>query len=76
MENRTGMTRPWKSRGSPVGGCLVMPLQGAIIDLPPVNLRFMELASVRASILLPALCCVVIAASGLWVSRTARRVVA
>lgn len=38
-----------------------------------VNFGFMELASVRASFLLPALCFVEIAAYGLWVSRTARR---
>lgn len=58
------------------GGCLMPPLQGAIIDLPPVNLGFMELASVRASFLLPALCFVVIAGYGLWVGRTARRAAA
>ena len=49
------------------GGCLMPPLQGAIIDLPPVNLGFMELASVRASFFLPAICFVVIAGYGLWV---------
>lgn len=49
------------------GGCLMPPLQAAIIDLPPVNLGFMELASVRASFFLPALCFVVIAVYGLWV---------
>lgn len=51
------------------GGCLMPPLQGAIIDLPPVDLGFMELASVRASFLLPAICFVVIAAYGLWVMK-------
>ncbi len=49
------------------GGCLMPPLQAAIIDLPPVNLGFIELASVRASFFLPALCFVVIAGYGLWV---------
>jgi len=49
------------------GGCLMPPLQGAIIDLPPVNLGFIELASVRASFFLPALCFVVIAFYGMWV---------
>ena len=49
------------------GGCLMPPLQGAIIDLPPVDLGFIELASVRASFFLPAFCFVVIAWYGLWV---------
>jgi fucose permease len=51
------------------GGCLMPPLQGAIIDLPPVNLGFIELASVRASFFLPAICFVVIAAYGFWVMK-------
>ena len=46
------------------GGCLMPPLQGAIIDLPPFDLGFMELASVRASFLLPLLCFAVIAHYG------------
>lgn len=49
------------------GGCLMPPLQAAIIDLPPINLGFMELASVRASFMLPAICFAVIAAYGIWV---------
>lgn len=49
------------------GGCLMPPLQAAIIDLPPINLGFMELASVRASFVLPAICFAVIAAYGIWV---------
>lgn len=48
------------------GGCLMPPLQGAIIDLPPVNLGFMELASVRASFALPLVCFAVIAFYGFW----------
>jgi fucose permease len=58
------------------GGCVMPSIQGAIIDLPPVNLGFVELASVRASFLLPALCFVVIALYGMWVSRTARKAAA
>lgn len=48
------------------GGCLMPPLQGAIIDLPPVNIGFMELASVRASFALPLVCFAVIAFYGFW----------
>jgi FHS family L-fucose permease-like MFS transporter len=48
------------------GGCVLPTLQGAIIDLPPVNIGFMELASVRASFLLPMFCFVVIAIYGFW----------
>ena len=47
------------------GGCLMPPMQAAIIDLPPIDLGFMELASVRASFVLPLLCFVVIALYGL-----------
>jgi fucose permease len=47
------------------GGCLMPPMQAAIIDLPPIDLGFMELASVRASFFLPLLCFVVIALYGL-----------
>ncbi len=46
------------------GGCLMPPLQGSIIDLPPIDMGFMELASVRASFLLPLFCFVVIALYG------------
>jgi fucose permease len=53
------------------GGCLMPPLQAAIIDLPPINLGFMELASVRASFALPLVCFAVIAFYGFW-SRRAR----
>ncbi len=47
------------------GGCLMPPMQAAIIDLPPIDLGFMELASVRASFVLPLLCFLVIAIYGL-----------
>ena len=46
------------------GGCLMPPLQGAIIDMPPIDLGFMELASVRASFALPLICFAVIAIYG------------
>jgi len=51
------------------GGCLMPPMQGAIIDLPPINLGFMELASVRASFVLPMICFAVIAVYGYWSRR-------
>lgn len=46
------------------GGCAMPPLQGAILDLPPIDIGFMELASVRASFFLPLICFVVIAVYG------------
>jgi len=46
------------------GGCLMPPLQGAIIDMPPFDLGLMELASVRASFVLPLICFIVIALYG------------
>ncbi len=55
------------------GGCLMPPLQAAIMDLPPVNIGFMELASVRASFFLPLVCFVVIAGYGLWVLKSGPR---
>lgn len=58
------------------GGCLMPVMQGAIIDLPPLDLGFMELASVRASFVLPLICFVVIALYGLLAHRTERRGVA
>jgi len=51
------------------GGCLMPPMQAAIIDLPPINLGFMELASVRASFVLPLICFAVIAVYGYWSRR-------
>jgi len=47
-----------------VGGALMPPLQGRIIDMGPVDLGFVTLESVRASFVLPLLCFVVIAAYG------------
>jgi fucose permease len=55
------------------GGCVMPSLQAAIIDLPPINLGFMELASVRASFVLPLICFAVIAIYGLGVKRNAAR---
>ncbi len=46
------------------GGCIMTPLQGRIIDLPAIDLGFMELASVRASFVLPLICFIVIALFG------------
>ena len=46
------------------GGCLMPPLQGAIMDMDAVNLGFMTLSSARASFVLPLICFVVIAIFG------------
>ncbi|MFC1763454.1 sugar MFS transporter [Planctomycetota bacterium] len=46
------------------GGCIMTPLQGRIIDLPAIDLGFRELASVRASFVLPLICFIVIALYG------------
>ncbi len=47
-----------------VGGALMPPLQGRIIDMGPVDLGFVTLESVRASFALPLLCFMVIAVYG------------
>lgn len=49
------------------GGCLMTPMQGAIMDLPAFNLGLVQLSSTRASFFLPALCFIVIAIYGWWV---------
>ena len=49
------------------GGCLMTPMQGAIMDMPAFHIRGMVFSSVRASFFLPALCFVVIAGYGFWV---------
>ncbi|MBP5320803.1 MAG: hypothetical protein J6334_07420, partial [Kiritimatiellae bacterium] len=46
------------------GGCLMPPLQGAIMDLPAFNLFGQALASVRVSFVLPLLCFAVITVYG------------
>jgi len=46
------------------GGCLMPPLQAAIMDLDAFNLGFMTLSSVRASFVLPVICFVVIGVFG------------
>jgi FHS family L-fucose permease-like MFS transporter len=56
------------------GGCLMPPMQGAIMDLPDFDLGFLMLSSTRVSFALPALCFVVIAIYGVWMTR--RRITA
>jgi len=51
------------------GGCLMPPLQGAIMDMNAFNLGFMMLSSVRASFILPLLCFAVIAVFGFRTSK-------
>lgn len=46
------------------GGCLMPPLQGAIMDMDAFNLGFMTLSSTRVSFVLPLICFVVIAIFG------------
>lgn len=55
------------------GGCLMTPMQGAIMDLPAIEIAGMTLSSTRASFFLPALCFVVIAIYGFCVR--SRRVI-
>jgi fucose permease len=54
------------------GGCLMPPLQGAIMDMNTFNLGFMTLSSTRASFVLPLLCFVVIAVYGFRTSKVHR----
>ena len=51
------------------GGCLMPPMQGAIMDMEAFNLGFMTLSSARASFVLPLICFVVIAAFGFRTSK-------
>jgi fucose permease len=46
------------------GGCLLPLLQGKVLDMPPFDLGFVELSSVRASFLLPLVCFIFIAIYG------------
>lgn len=46
------------------GGCLMPPMQGAIMDMQAFNLGFMTLSSARASFVLPLICFIVIAIFG------------
>lgn len=46
------------------GGCLLPPLQGAIMDMAAFDLGFMILSSVRGSFVLPLICFIVIAVFG------------
>jgi FHS family L-fucose permease-like MFS transporter len=54
------------------GGCLMPPMQGAILDMDAFNLGFMTLSSTRFSFALPALCFAVIAVFGFRTSRVYR----
>ncbi len=47
-----------------VGGCLMTPMQGWIMDQSDFNLLFTTLSSVRMSFILPFVCFIVIAAYG------------
>jgi L-fucose:H+ symporter permease len=51
------------------GGCLMPPMQAAIMDMDAFNLGFMTLSSTRASFVLPLICFVVIAIFGLRTSK-------
>ena len=51
-----------------VGGALMPPLQGKIIDMEPITLGSMTLEQVRASFVLPAICFVVVAIYGFMTS--------
>jgi FHS family L-fucose permease-like MFS transporter len=51
------------------GGCLMPPMQGAIMDMEAFNLGFMTLSSARVSFVLPLICFVVIAAFGFRASK-------
>jgi MFS transporter, FHS family, L-fucose permease len=46
------------------GGCLMPPMQAAIMDMGALNLGFMTLSSVRASFVLPLICFAFIAIFG------------
>ncbi|MFV1967862.1 MAG: L-fucose:H+ symporter permease [Pirellulaceae bacterium] len=52
-----------------LGGSVMPPLQGAIIDLETVNLGVLSLAAVRVSFVLPLICFVVIAIYGFRTNR-------
>jgi len=51
------------------GGCLMPPLQGAIIDMDAFNFGSMVLSSTRVSFVLPLICFVVIAVFGFRTSK-------
>jgi FHS family L-fucose permease-like MFS transporter len=54
------------------GGCLMPPLQGAILDQAAFDFGVFTLSSTRVSFLLPLICFVVIAAYG-WSQRCSRK---
>ncbi|MCD6175264.1 MAG: L-fucose:H+ symporter permease [Planctomycetes bacterium] len=51
------------------GGCLMPPMQAAIMDMDAFNLGFMTLSSARVSFVLPLICFVVIAIFGFRTSK-------
>jgi FHS family L-fucose permease-like MFS transporter len=51
------------------GGCLMPPMQGAIMDMNAFNLGVMTLSSTRASFVLPLICFVIIAIYGFRTSK-------
>jgi len=51
------------------GGCLMPPMQAAIMDMNAFNLGFMTLSSTRASFVLPLICFIVIAIFGMRTSK-------
>lgn len=51
------------------GGCLMPPLQAAIMDMKTFNFGWITLSSVRTSFFLPAICFVVIAGFGFRTSK-------
>jgi FHS family L-fucose permease-like MFS transporter len=56
------------------GGCLMPPMQAAIMDMDAFNLGFMTLSSVRVSFVLPLICFVVIAVYGFRTSNVHKHV--
>ena len=56
------------------GGCLMPPMQAAIMDMDVFNLGFMTLSSVRVSFVLPLICFVVIAVYGFRTSNVHKHV--
>ena len=59
-----------------LGGSVMPPMQGAIIDMGTVDMGFMTLASVNASFVLPLICFVAIAIYGFRAYRTHARATA
>ena len=47
-----------------VGACVIPPVQGWIMDLPPFRFGAFELSSIRASFVLPLICFIVLIVYG------------